>query len=299
MISTYFPWCQLQHQTVPQTQWLQMLYITVTTLHNQNQTVYSMKHWRNLFYKSRNLTTTVTYAITFWQFNSHNGCSMSQKCWVRQLLYSGMSGHVPNLCLHVLQTKWILRSQVTEEESERDNMCVCNLKDQALCERGESTTEVFALLTMAYCEHSTQKLDSFRLAPAVQGTVRCARWTKKGAAKNAKTRRVHYEFTAQGLRECDSPDIPSNIMFLQGILGNDFQDCFQQWCRCLTKCLAAQGGYFESKQYWFHTTIPEIKLPQNVQLLKKKEITERPGLGWGACEHAAQACTPNWIMNNT
>jgi len=44
----------------------------------------------------------------------------------------------------------------------------------------------------------------------------------------------------------DLSDIQRNVnTLLQGILENDFQDCFWQWHHRLTKCIASQGEYFE------------------------------------------------------
>jgi len=41
-------------------------------------------------------------------------------------------------------------------------------------------------------------------------------------------------------------DIQRNVKILpQGFPENDFQDCFWQWHRRLTKCIASQGEYFE------------------------------------------------------
>jgi hypothetical protein len=44
----------------------------------------------------------------------------------------------------------------------------------------------------------------------------------------------------------DLSDIQHNVKtLLQGILENNFQDCFQQRHHRLTKCIASQGEYFE------------------------------------------------------
>jgi hypothetical protein len=47
-------------------------------------------------------------------------------------------------------------------------------------------------------------------------------------------------------RFVDIPDIQHNVVLLQGILKNDFQDCFLQWHHRLTKCTASQGDYFKT-----------------------------------------------------
>jgi len=50
----------------------------------------------------------------------------------------------------------------------------------------------------------------------------------------------------KGQRFADLSDIQCNMKtLLQGILENDFQDCFRQWHHRLTKCIASQGEYFE------------------------------------------------------
>jgi histone-lysine N-methyltransferase SETMAR len=50
----------------------------------------------------------------------------------------------------------------------------------------------------------------------------------------------------KGQRFADLSDIQRNVKtLLQGILENDFQDCFQQWHHHLTKCTTSQGEYFE------------------------------------------------------
>jgi hypothetical protein len=48
----------------------------------------------------------------------------------------------------------------------------------------------------------------------------------------------------KGQRFADIADIQRNMMLLQGILENDFQDCFWRW-HYLMKCLASQGECFE------------------------------------------------------
>jgi len=51
----------------------------------------------------------------------------------------------------------------------------------------------------------------------------------------------------KGQRFVDLSDIQRNVKtLLRGIPENDFQDCFRQWHHPLTKCMASQGGYFES-----------------------------------------------------
>jgi hypothetical protein len=48
------------------------------------------------------------------------------------------------------------------------------------------------------------------------------------------------------LRFADIPDMHCNVtLLLQGILGNNFEDCFRQRQYRLTKCTASQGEYFE------------------------------------------------------
>jgi hypothetical protein len=41
------------------------------------------------------------------------------------------------------------------------------------------------------------------------------------------------------------PYSPGNVMLLQGIPENYFQDCFWQWQHHFTKCIASWGEYFE------------------------------------------------------
>jgi len=49
----------------------------------------------------------------------------------------------------------------------------------------------------------------------------------------------------KGQRFADFSDIQRNAKtLLQGILENDFRDCFRQWHQCLLKCIASQGEYF-------------------------------------------------------
>jgi hypothetical protein len=43
----------------------------------------------------------------------------------------------------------------------------------------------------------------------------------------------------------DIPNIHCNMMLLQGIIENGFQDWFWQWHNCLMKCIASQGEYSE------------------------------------------------------
>jgi hypothetical protein len=49
----------------------------------------------------------------------------------------------------------------------------------------------------------------------------------------------------KGQRLAGIPDIQCNMTLLQGILENDFQDCFRQWHHHLMKCIASYGEYFE------------------------------------------------------
>jgi transposase len=49
----------------------------------------------------------------------------------------------------------------------------------------------------------------------------------------------------KGQRFADIPDIQYNVTLFQGVLENNFQDCFQQWHRRLTQCITSQGEYFE------------------------------------------------------
>jgi len=52
--------------------------------------------------------------------------------------------------------------------------------------------------------------------------------------------------TLKGQRFAHLSDIQCNVKtLLQGVLENDFQDCFWQWHHCLTKCIASQGEYFK------------------------------------------------------
>jgi len=52
----------------------------------------------------------------------------------------------------------------------------------------------------------------------------------------------------KGQRFADLSDIQHNVKtLLQGILENNFQDCFRQWHHRLTKCIALQGEYFKGK----------------------------------------------------
>jgi len=47
-------------------------------------------------------------------------------------------------------------------------------------------------------------------------------------------------------RFADLSDIQCNVKtLLQGILENNFQDCFRQWHHRLMKCIASQGEYFK------------------------------------------------------
>jgi hypothetical protein len=46
-------------------------------------------------------------------------------------------------------------------------------------------------------------------------------------------------------RFADIPDIQCKVMLVPSIVKNDFQECFWQWHRCLTKCIVSQGEYFE------------------------------------------------------
>jgi len=50
----------------------------------------------------------------------------------------------------------------------------------------------------------------------------------------------------KGQRFADLSDIHRNMKtLLGGITGNDFQDCFWQWCHHLMKCIASQGENFK------------------------------------------------------
>jgi histone-lysine N-methyltransferase SETMAR len=50
----------------------------------------------------------------------------------------------------------------------------------------------------------------------------------------------------KGQRFADLSNIQRNVkMLLQGILENDFQDCFRQWHHRLAKCIPSQGEYFK------------------------------------------------------
>jgi hypothetical protein len=75
----------------------------------------------------------------------------------------------------------------------------------------------------------------------------------------------------------DISDIQRNVMLPQGILENNFQDCFQQWYRQLTKCVrrvvpsthevrkesiskVTAAASAEVSKFCFHRANPRIKL---------------------------------------
>jgi hypothetical protein len=57
--------------------------------------------------------------------------------------------------------------------------------------------------------------------------------------------------TLKAQRFADIPDVQYNVISLQAIPENGFQDCFHQWHHHLMKCIASRGEYIEgNSSHW-------------------------------------------------